>query len=73
MDDYLVTRVVEIVVHTDDLSASVSIPTPHFDASTVNLAIDCLMDVARLRHGDMAVLRALARRERDQVEALRVF
>jgi hypothetical protein len=29
--------------------------------------------VARIRHGDMAVLRALARRERDTVGALRVL
>ena len=36
-------------------------------------AIDVLVGVARIRHGDMAVLRALARRERDQVQALRVL
>jgi len=29
--------------------------------------------VARGRHGDVAVLRALTRRERDAVEALRVI
>lgn len=73
LDDYLVTRIVEIVVHTDDLAASVSIQTPHFDASTLDLVIGNLVDVARVRHGDMAVLRALARRERDDVDALRVF
>jgi len=32
-----------------------------------------LVGVARIRHGDMAVLRALARRERDPVQALRVL
>jgi hypothetical protein len=36
-------------------------------------AIDTLVEVARLRHGDTAVLRALARRERDSVAALRVM
>jgi hypothetical protein len=29
--------------------------------------------VARLRHGDSAVVRALCRRERDSAEALRVI
>ena len=32
-----------------------------------------LVDVARVRHGDLAVLRALTRRERDPVQARRVF
>ena len=36
-------------------------------------AIETLLEVARLRHGDLAVLRALARRERDPVRALRVM
>jgi hypothetical protein len=35
--------------------------------------ISTLVQIARLRHGDMAVLRALTRRERDLVQALRVF
>lgn len=73
LDDYLVTRIVEIVVHTDDLAASVDIGTPSFDGRALALAIDNLVDVARFRHGDMAVLLAMARRERDEVDALRVF
>jgi len=32
-----------------------------------------LVGVARIRHGDLAVLRALTRRERDQAQALRVL
>jgi hypothetical protein len=31
------------------------------------------VDVARVRHGDLAVLRALSRRERQTAEILRVF
>jgi Mycothiol maleylpyruvate isomerase N-terminal domain len=73
LDDYLVTRIVEIVVHTDDLTASVGVETARFHAGTVHVAIDNLVDVASFRHGDMAVLRALSRRERDEVDALRVF
>ncbi len=39
----------------------------------MDLAIEALVDVARVRHGDLAVLRALTRRERDSSEALRVL
>ncbi len=73
LDDYLVTRIIEIVVHTDDLAVSVGIQTPGFETTTLEIVIDNLVDIARLRHGDRAVLQALARRERDEVDALRVF
>jgi Mycothiol maleylpyruvate isomerase N-terminal domain len=74
LDECLTTRVVELVVHTDDLAASVGLddqfpPAP--DAAS--LVIATLVTLARLRHGDEAVMRALARRERDVPDALRVF
>jgi hypothetical protein len=73
LDEYLRTRVVELVVHADDLAASVGVePVPPQPATTA-VAIDVLVGVARIRHGDLAVLRALARRERDTVGALRVL
>ncbi len=71
LDDYLQTRIVELAVHTDDLCVSLGIPTPQLPGADV--AIATLVDVARHRHGDVGVLRALARRERDADEALRVF
>jgi len=73
VDEYLRTRVVELVVHTDDLAVSVGVEQPPAGPATTKIAIDVLIEVARLRHGDMAILRALARRERDQVGALRVL
>jgi hypothetical protein len=73
LDDYLVTRIIELTVHTDDLAVSVGLPTPEFPASATALAIEALVDVAIPRNGDLAVLRALTRRERDEVEALRVL
>jgi hypothetical protein len=73
LDDYLVTRIIELTVHTDDLAVSVGLPTPEFPASATALAIEALVDVAILRNGDLAVLRALTRRERDEIEALRVL
>jgi uncharacterized protein (TIGR03083 family) len=73
LDEYLRTRVVELVVHAGDLAASLGVePVPPQPATTA-VAIDVLVGVARIRHGDMAVLWALARRERDTAGALRVL
>ena len=72
LDDYLETRLVELVVHGDDLAASVEIPS-ELPAEAVELVINHLLAVARFRHGDLAVVRAFARRERDTSNALRVF
>jgi uncharacterized protein (TIGR03083 family) len=73
LDDYLVTRIIEVVVHADDLAASLGVEPPPFPPDATGVAIATLVDVARSRHGDAAVLRALTRRERDAVAALRVL
>jgi hypothetical protein len=73
LDEYLRTRVAELVVHVDDLAASLGAEPAPLQPGTSRVAIDALVDVARLRYGDLAVRRALARRERDQAEALRVL
>ncbi|MCA1846284.1 MAG: maleylpyruvate isomerase N-terminal domain-containing protein [Actinobacteria bacterium] len=73
LDDYLITRLVEVVVHLDDLAVSLDLAPPDLPAAATGLVIDTLVAVARARHGDTAVVRALTRRERDTVEALRVL
>lgn len=73
LDDYLVTRMVEMLVHGDDLALSLGLPTPRWDERAVDLVVATLVEVARRRHGDVAVLRALTRRERDAIHALRVL
>lgn len=73
LDDYLVTRLVEAVVHSDDLAMGVRVATPIFPARAMELIFDHLLEVARLRHGDLAVLRAFTRKERDDIEALVVL
>lgn len=73
LDEYLVTRIVELTVHADDLAVSVGLPPPTLPATALDIAIAALMDIARSRHGDQAVLRALTRRERDAPNALRVL
>ena len=73
LDDYLVTRLIELVVHADDLAVSLGVDPPPLPAASTGLVITTLVEVARIRHGDTAVLRALARRERDAVAALVVI
>jgi len=73
LDDYLLTRLIELVVHGDDLAGSLDVTPPPLNAAATGLAIATLVEVARIRHGDPAVLRALTRRERDAVDALRVI
>ncbi|MDQ1515955.1 MAG: hypothetical protein QOE80_1785 [Actinomycetota bacterium] len=72
LDEYLVTRLIEVVVHADDLAVSLGVAPPPLPAAT-GVAVATLVEAARRRHGDAAVLRALTRRERDDVAALRVL
>jgi hypothetical protein len=65
-DDFLLTRMLEIVVHADDLSLSVGISTPEFPAQVFGPVRDLLVRLAVERHGQSAVISALTRRERTQ-------
>ena len=62
--DWLVTREMEIVVHSDDLAASVGVPTPEFPESVVTPVLALLTAVAARRHGQTALVRALSRPQR---------
>lgn len=73
VDGYLATRIIECVVHTDDVAVSVGLAPPSIPHEAASIAISALVEVARLRRGDLAVLRALTRRERDSIQALRVL
>lgn len=65
LDEYLRTRLVEIVVHHDDLVASVGRPLPALDDRAVEEALAVLVEMAERRHGAMPLVRALTRRERS--------
>jgi uncharacterized protein (TIGR03083 family) len=65
LSDFLRTRVVELVVHGDDLAASVGIEPPRPSEEAARVVIDTLVSTARAAHGDLAVIRALSRRERS--------
>jgi hypothetical protein len=60
---YLATRVVEVLVHADDLGCSVGQPGSP-PAAALDIAIQTLFGAARSALGDVPVLRALSRRER---------
>lgn len=64
IDDLLITRLMEITVHADDLAFSVGIPTPPVPPAVLEPVIDLLTRLAVRRHGATAVLRALSRSER---------
>jgi Mycothiol maleylpyruvate isomerase N-terminal domain len=71
LDDFLAIRTVEMLVHADDLTVSVGLAPidMHVDAATV--AMVALIGQARYRNGDLAVLRALTRKERQGSDVLR--
>jgi hypothetical protein len=64
LDDFLVTRMMEIAVHSDDLAVSVGVPTPPLPTPVIDPVIGLLSTLAVRRHGATAVLRALSRAER---------
>jgi hypothetical protein len=65
LDGFTTTRLVELLAHSDDLATSLDLP---YDPppSALTIALDCLTDVARRRHGDRAVLRTIARGDRTE-------
>ncbi|WP_432901482.1 maleylpyruvate isomerase N-terminal domain-containing protein [Micromonospora matsumotoense] len=64
VDDFLLTRVMELVVHVDDLAVSLGVPTPPIPPAAAEATIHLLGSLAAWRHGSLKVIRALARHER---------
>jgi hypothetical protein len=64
IDDFLLTRVLELVIHTDDLAISLGLPTPPMPDAATEATIRLLSRIAAWRHGPMTVIRALSRQER---------
>jgi hypothetical protein len=64
LDQCLLTRLVELVVHLDDLAVSLEAPTPSVPAEAADAVTACLTRIAVARHGVLPVMRTLARRER---------
>jgi hypothetical protein len=70
-DDFLVVRMMEITVHSDDLAASVGVSAPELPDAVLGPVFGLLTRLAVRRHGQSAVLAALARTERapDRINA----
>ena len=62
--DLLTTRMMEMVVHSDDLAASIGLETPEFPDDVLRRVLDLLTRVAVRRHGQVAVVRTLSRPQR---------
>jgi hypothetical protein len=62
--DLMVTRLMELMVHSDDLAASIGVETPQFPDDVVAAVLGLLSGVAVERHGQTAVVRALSRPQR---------
>jgi hypothetical protein len=61
--DFLASRLLEIVIHVDDLAVSVGVE-PAMDVVAQDTVLVLLTRLAARRHGTAAVLRALSRKER---------
>jgi environmental stress-induced protein Ves len=73
LEDCAAACLLELVVHTDDLAASLDLEPPAFDPAAVDLVVGTLTRISRARHGDTAVLRALSRAERAPEGGISAF
>ena len=58
LDDFLLTRVLEVVVHADDLAVSLCVATPPLPVAATDATVQLLARLAVWRHGPVAVVRA---------------
>jgi hypothetical protein len=72
--DYLRTRVLELVVHGDDLACSLpNLVVPGPPAGSLEVSLHVCLELAQDRVGGLAALRSFTRSERALPEALRVL
>jgi hypothetical protein len=64
LDDYLITRLLELAVHCDDLAASIGVNTPALPPACFDTVIGVLCQLAARRHGQAALIRTFSRAER---------
>jgi len=61
LDDYLYTRIVEQVVHLDDLARSIGAEPWTNPPDAAALVVACGAEIGRLRNGDSTMIRAMFR------------
>ncbi|TDC27600.1 hypothetical protein E1265_01540 [Streptomyces sp. 8K308] len=64
LEDFLLTRMMELAVHRDDLAVSVDLDVDELPDATFDPVLVLLARLAARRHGQAALLRALTRVER---------
>lgn len=67
LDQWLVTRMIELAVHMDDLAVSIDVETPTLPGEAGDIVLTTLVRIAAAQYGEVPVLRALSRRERAAV------
>ena len=65
LDDFCRTRLIEVLLHLDDLAVSTGQTRPTTDPLGPAIVIEICIDIARDRNGDWGVLYALTRAERS--------
>jgi len=73
LDELLRSRILELVVHLDDLTCSVGVTELPVPPEAIVLTSHLGLDIDMQRYGREEVLRALFRRDRADVDALRPF
>lgn len=73
IDECAAACLLELVVHADDLTVSVGLEPVSFSAPVIDLVVGMLSRISRKRHGDMAVIRSLARPERAPSQGISAF
>ena len=73
LDDFCRTRLIEVLLHLDDLAVSTGRPRPATDPEGAAIIIDICINIARDRNGDWGVLYALTRAERSTGTVFPVF
>lgn len=64
LEDLLLNRMMELVVHLDDLAISIRADTPALPAAATDTVIQLLATLAARRRGPGSLIRALTRTER---------
>jgi hypothetical protein len=74
LSEYLPTRILEAIVHGDDVASSMTaLQVPGPPSAAVAVCLDVCLELAQARLGDFETLRAFTRVERAVPDALRVF
>jgi len=67
LDQWLLSRLIELAVHIDDVAVSIDVETPTLPPEAADLVLTTLVRMAAVHYGEVPVLRSLSRRERAAV------